>query len=87
MHTVLSAWHTTGRYLQNVPPRWLRFIYGAIGHDWTKQAKAKPAARPVLKPKHPAIVAMLNELQQNATDYDVLRHWKRLDVAGAFDVH
>jgi hypothetical protein len=76
MHTVLSAWHVHGRYLPKIPPYWLRFVYGVVGHDWTKADPPKP--RPALKPKLP-LVATLEKLPEG----ERLKHWRRLDALGA----
>jgi hypothetical protein len=76
-YTMLSPWHTKGRYLPRIPPYFLRFFYGVIGYDWTKQNAHK---RPAIKPKLP-LVASLSKLKPD----DALRHWKRLEALGAFN--
>ena len=75
IHSVLSPWHTKGRYLPKVPPLFLRFIYGVLGHDWTKQ----PA--PVKRlPKH-QLAQMLSKLPPD----QAIKHWHRLNALGAFN--
>lgn len=78
IHTVLSPWLTKGRHLGQVPPYWLRVLYGALGRDWT-QNNAKPAL--VRKPKHP-LAAKLAKLPEA----EALRHWRRLEELGAFNL-
>jgi len=74
LHTVLSAWHIKGRYLPAPPPKWMRFVYGMIGKDWTLQP-VKPAI--IVKPKLP----MVEKLSQLKPD-DAVRHWQRLERLG-----
>lgn len=76
LHTVLSPWHTKGRFLPSPPPLLIRFIYGLLGKDWTK-IPVKP--RPALKPKHP-LVATLAGLPPD----QAMKHWQRLNALGAF---
>lgn len=75
LHSVLSAYHIKGRYLPQAPSFLLRFIYGVVGYDWTKQP-----VKPQAKPKHPLAVR-LSKLRPD----DAVRHWKRLDALGAFE--
>lgn len=77
LHSVLSAWHVKGRYLPTPPPKWLRFVYGIIGKDWT--AQPAKVVQPV-KAKHP-IAAHLAKLPPD----QAVKHWQRLDALGAFD--
>jgi hypothetical protein len=76
LHTVLSPWHTKGRYLSDPPPKWLRFLYGLVGYDW--QAKP-PETKPPRLPKLP-LAATLAKLPPD----EAVKHWQRLDALGAF---
>lgn len=75
LHSVLSAWHITGRHLPPPPPLLLRFIYNLIGHDWTQQPEPVQA-----KPKHPLAAKLANLPPDQA-----IRHWQRLNALGAFE--
>jgi len=81
LYSVLSAYHLKGRYLGHVPPFVLRFIYGMLGHDWTKnpQTTLKLPSNYPHKPKLP-LVAKLAKLPPEAA----IRHWRRFDALGAF---
>lgn len=79
LHSVLSAWHTKGRYLGVPPSRFLRFWCGIIGKDWTVENRTA-AIRWPKKPKKP-LVETLARLSPD----DAIRHWWRLDQLGAFD--
>lgn len=75
LYSVLSPWHTTGRYLPPPPPLLVRFVYGVLGRSWYQEAQEKPPA----PRKHP-LAAMLAKLPPD----QAIRHWKRLDSLGAF---
>lgn len=77
LHSVLSAYHLKGRYLPHIPPFYLRFFYGMVGHDWTKNP-SKTLAKPVYKPKLP-LVAKLAKLPPD----QAVKHWQRLNALGA----
>lgn len=69
LHSVLSPWHTKGRYLP--PPLLEKIKMWFRGEVW----------RPVgfYKPKHPLV-----ELCQRIPEPYRLQHWKRLEALGAF---
>jgi len=77
IHSVLSAWDIKGRYLPPAPSKWLRFVYGVIGHDWTV---APAQLRLAKKPKH-KLAVLLGKLPPEQALY----HWKRLESLGAFN--
>lgn len=75
-HTILSPWHTKGRYLPPPPSRLAQFILNLRGIDWT----VRPVAPvPVVRSKHP-LVEHLMKLPERQR----LHHWRRLDALGAF---
>lgn len=80
LHSVLSSWHLVGRHLVDVPPVWLRFVYGVLGRDWVKECRRVVCGGPQLKPKH-RLALLLSKLPHDAA----MRHWKRLDSIGAFN--
>lgn len=79
MHSVLSNWHTEGRYLPKQPSKPLRFIYGLLGMDYVTKLRAQRNTAAKLKPKHPLAVQLshLPEAQR-------VKEWQRLDAQGAF---
>lgn len=79
LHTVLSNWHTEGRYLPKPPSKPLLFLYGLIGYDYVAKLRAKRNEAPRLKPKHHLAVklAKLPEAER-------LKHWRRFEALGAF---
>lgn len=80
IHTVLSPWYIKGRYLNWIPSKPLRFVFGVIGYDWTKaRVNQAPKIMRILKPKLP-IVQKLGRLKPD----DAVKHWHRLDSSGAF---
>jgi len=79
LHSVLSAWHVKGRYLPTPPPYILRFIYGVIGYDWTKETQST-RQRPPLKPKLPLVI-QLSKLDPDAA----VANWRRFEALGAFE--
>jgi len=79
LHTVLSPWHVEGRYLPAPPSKLLRWVYGVIGYDYLAPLRAQRQLLP--KSKHPLIV-----LLAKLPEPDRLRHWRRLESLGAFDV-
>ena len=82
IYTVLSPWHTTGRYIQNIPPLHLRFLYGIIGHDWIIKALQEARQLATRKPKHPLAITLSKLPPEQA-----IKHWRRFDSIGAFDGH
>lgn len=72
LHSVLSAWHTTGRYL---PPRLSlldrlrKLVFGRV-------SVPRPAPKPKLE-----LVRLLEQLPPE----ERLWHWRRLEARGAFD--
>jgi len=74
LHTVLSPWYTTGRYL---PPK--RTFREWLLYQWNKPATID-LPRPPAKPKHP-LVALLGKLPPD----QAAKHHRRLDSLGAFD--
>lgn len=76
MHTLLSPWHTKGRYLPPPPGRLQQFINNLRGIDWTKQVKE---VRAVVPSKHHLVVALMRLPEDQR-----IKHWKRLDGIGAF---
>jgi hypothetical protein len=69
LHTVLSAWHTKGRYEQ---PR--QALIDRL-RTWWNKGQTKPAP----KPKH-RLVALLSKLPPHQAQ----KHWHRLNALGAF---
>ena len=76
LHTVLSPWHTKGRYMPKPPSLLYRFLCGMIGADW--QALQNAQKRPPLKPKHAALSPLL-KMQPD----DAMRAWHALNDTGA----
>ena len=72
LHTVLSPYHTKGRYLGPAPSFLARFFFAVIGYDWTKQEKRLPR-----KEKKP-IVKNLMRFEPDARVYV----WNQLKVQG-----
>jgi hypothetical protein len=69
LHTVLSAWHTKGRYEQ---PK--QSLLDQL-RTWWNKGQTKPAP----KPKH-RLVALLSKLPPRQAQ----KHWHRLNALGAF---
>ncbi|WP_170291449.1 zonular occludens toxin domain-containing protein [Dechloromonas hortensis] len=82
LHTVLSPWHVDGRYLPKPPVKPLLFLYGLIGYDYVSKLRAQRNTAPKRKPKHP-LAAKLAKL----SEADAIRHFNRLESAGAFRWH
>jgi len=76
LHSVLSANHTTGRYMPNKQTffEWLRY-------QWHKPSLIT-APKPPRKPKHPLVDKLM------ALPYEQrLRHFRRLDKLGLLEQH
>lgn len=80
MHSVLSNWHTEGRYLPPPPPKWLRVLYGIFGYDYIAKFRQQLNTAPKRKPKHPLVVKL-----GHLPEAEALRHWRRLETLGAFN--
>jgi len=76
LHSVLSPWHIKGRHIAAPPAKWLRFLYGMVGIDWTVQKRDVTISK---KEKHPLAV-LLSKLPPD----QAIRHWRRLEARGAF---
>lgn len=72
LHTVLSPWHTVGRYLPPLP----KPLTDKVRDWWNGAYLPKP---PPPKPKHP-IVGLLAKLPPE----QAVKHWRRFDALGAF---
>lgn len=81
MHTVLSNWHTDGRYLPAPPNKLLRAVYGIVGYDYIAKLRQQRNTAPKRKPKHP-----LAHRLAKLPEAEALKHWRRLDSIGAFDL-
>jgi len=79
LHTVLSNWHTEGRYLPPRPAKVLLWLYGLLGYDYIAKLRQARDTRPKLKAKHPLAVAL-----SKLPEADRVRHFQRLDELGAF---
>lgn len=79
LHSVLSNWHTEGRYLPPKPAKWLCAIYGALGVDYISKLRALRNDSAKRKPKH-ALAVALQRLPEN----ERIKHFKRLESLGAF---
>lgn len=77
LHSVLSPWHIKGRYMPEPPPKWLRFLFGLVGHDWQKPVASVAVPS---RQKHP-LAAKLAKLPPD----EAIRHWQRLNALGAFE--
>lgn len=75
-HTILSPWHTKGRYLPAPPSKIKQFILGLRGIDWTK---IEPESAKPEKAKHPMVQTIMH-LPESQRVY----HWHRLNALGAF---
>lgn len=73
LHSILSGWHTEGRYLPAVPPWYVRVWYGVTGRRWVDHV----AAPVKLKPKLPAVV----QLERLPADCRI-RAWRQAEQAG-----
>lgn len=73
VHSVLSPWHTIGRYLGEPEKSCLEKL--KLWWDGEYARRAKPA----LKPKHP-LVELLGKLPVD----EATKHWRRLHELGAF---
>lgn len=80
MHSVLSNWHTEGRYLPPAPSKPLRFLYGLAGVDYVAKLRAQRNDQPRHKPKHPAVVAVANLPEPQR-----VKVWRYLESLGAFE--
>lgn len=79
LHTVLSPWHTKGRYIAKVPPRWLRHIYHTFNVRWWEKPSAT-ATKPARPGKHPLAVAL-----SKLPEAEAVRHFNRLAALGYWD--
>lgn len=77
MHTVLSPWHTKGRYYAWIPGELQRRVFAMIGYDWTKSPR-QGKWRIKRKPKLPQ-VATLAKLPPD----EAVKLWHALDAQGA----
>ena len=78
LHSVLSPWHTRGRYYPWIPAEWQRRVFAMVGYDWTKSSRQVKAPKPERKGKLP-VVQLLAKLPPD----QALRHWHRLHALGA----
>lgn len=81
LHTVLSNWHTEGRYLPPRPNKLLLAVYGAFGIDYITKLRAQRNDTAKRKPKHALAVAL-----QKLPEKERIKHFKRLESLGAFTV-
>lgn len=73
VHSVLSPWHTIGRYLGEPE----KSLSDKLKLWWDGEYARR--AKPALKPKHP-LVELLGKLPPD----QAARHWQRLDALGVF---